>query len=114
MRKLLFILVFIPLVFFGKFNTDSFFQVKEELKNTLWEQEGYNRILKIGDSDYTYFNKDNFSCSELVQGDFNGRFKIIHHKEDLLILNAGGIVDYRFKRITETPKICNGERKEKL
>ena len=113
MRKLLFILVFIPLVFFGKFNTDSFFQVKEELKNTLWEQEGYNRILKIGDSDYTYFNKDNFSCSELVQGDFNGRFKIIHHKEDLLILNAGGIVDYRFKRITETPKICNGERKEK-
>ena len=57
----------------------SFSQVKNELTNTLWEQEGYDRILKIGDSDYIYYNKDNYSCSELVQGDFNGRFKIIQH-----------------------------------
>ena len=93
--------------------SNSCSQVKKELTNSLWEQEGYDRILKIGDSDYIYYNKDNYSCSELAQGDFNGRFKIIQHKENLLILNPGGIVDYRFKRITEMPNICNGESKEK-
>ena len=92
---------------------NSYSQVKNELRNSLWEQDGYDRILKIGDSDYIYFNKDNYSCSELVQGDFNGRFKTIEHKENLLILNPGGIVDYRFKRITEMPNLCNGESKKK-
>ncbi len=91
----------------------SFSQVKKELKNTFWEQKGYDRILKIGVSDYSYYNIDNHSCSKLVQGDFNSRFKIIQLKEDILILNPGGIVDYRFKRIFEMPNICNGERKEK-
>ena len=79
---------------------NSYSQVKNELRNSLWEQDGYDRILKIGDSDYIYFNKDNYSCSELVQGDFNGRFKTIEHKENLLILNPGGIVDYRFLEFT--------------
>ena len=113
MKKLLILLLFIPLTSFGKFNSDSFYHLNEELKNSLWEQEGYDRILKIDDSEYIYFNKDNFSCPELVKGDFKSRFKIVYHKDDLLILNAGGIVDYRFKRIAETNKICNGERKEK-
>ena len=52
--------------------SNSCSQLEKELTNTRWEQEGYDRILKIGDSDYIYYNKDNYSCSELVQGDFNG------------------------------------------
>ena len=90
----------------------SFSQLKKELTNTLWEQEGYDRILQIQDSTYIYFNRDSFSCSPLVQGNFNGRFKMVYHDKDLLILNPGGVVNYRFRRISSLPKRCNSDRKQ--
>jgi len=37
--------------------SNSCSQEKKELTNSLWEQEGYDRILKIGDSDYIYYNQ---------------------------------------------------------
>ena len=84
----------------------SSFSQEVEIKNTIWEQEGYDRILKIEDTTYTYYNYDKYGCSILVQGDFEGRFKVIDYKKNLLVLNPGGIVEYRFKKINKVPTEC--------
>ncbi len=92
------------------FTTTSLYsQIPNELQNTIWEQEGYDRILKIKDSSYSYLNADAYTCSVLAKGDFNGRFEIIGFKNDQLILNPGGIVNYRFKKINSSPEICSQE-----
>lgn len=95
------------------FLTLSFSQVKEELKNTLWEQVGYDRILKINDTSYTYFNVDKYNCSKLVQGNFVGRFSVVDYKKNLLVLNPGGVVNYRFRSINRVPKTCISDNNEK-
>ena len=82
------------------------FSQEEEIKNTIWEQEGYDRILKIEDTTYTYYNYDKYGCSILVQGDFEGRFKVVDYDKNLLVLNPGGIVEYRFKKINKVPTEC--------
>ena len=92
--------VFIPLFII------MFFSQEEEIKNTIWEQEGYDRILKIEDTTYTYYNYDKYGCSILVQGDFEGRFKVVDYDKNLLVLNPGGIVEYRFKKINKVPTEC--------
>ena len=74
-----FVLIFFSLSF-------SFSQ-EVEIKNTIWEQEGYDRILKIEDTTYTYYNYDKYGCSIFFQGDFEGRFKVIDYKKNLLVLN---------------------------
>jgi len=88
------------------FSLSSSFSQEVEIKNTIWEQEGYDRILKIEDTTYTYYNYDKYGCSILVQGDFEGRFKVIDYKKNLLVLNPGGIVEYRFKKMNKVPTEC--------
>lgn len=88
------------------FSLSSSFSQEVKIKNTIWEQEGYDRILKIEDTTYTYYNYDKYGCSILVQGDFEGRFKVIDYKKNLLVLNPGGIVEYRFKKINKVPTEC--------
>jgi len=48
--------------------------------------------LKIEDTTNTYYNYDKYGCSILVQGDFEGRFKVVDYDKNLLVLNPGGIV----------------------
>jgi hypothetical protein len=84
-------------------------QVPNNIKYTVWNQEGYNRILKIQDSTYTYFNINQYNCESLVEGIFKGRFKIINSNSKLLILNPGGIVNYRFHKIDSLPQNCNNQ-----
>ncbi|MBZ9728430.1 S41 family peptidase [Salegentibacter sp. JZCK2] len=86
--------------------TSLYSQIPTDLKNTIWIQEGYERALKMEDSTYSYFNFNKYNCSELVQGKFKGRFKIIKSGEDQLIVNPGGIVDYRFKKTDRLPARC--------
>lgn len=78
-------------------------QHNELLKNTSWIQEGYGRVLEIRDSGYTYYNISTLDCKPMVEGKFNGRFKIISLNKDFLVLNPGGIVNYRFKRSDYLP-----------
>jgi len=73
----------------------------------VWIQEGYGRIISIKDSTYTYFNTTENSCLPLISdGNLTDRFKIVHFKNDKLILNPGGIVDYRFTRSDKLPENC--------
>jgi hypothetical protein len=75
----------------------------------IWTQEGYGRIIQINDSTYTYYNTTENSCLPLGSGKLKERFKIVRFNENELILNPGGIVDYRFKRSDTLPKICEQE-----
>ncbi|MFD1095582.1 S41 family peptidase [Salegentibacter chungangensis] len=81
-------------------------QIPDKLKHSTWEQEGYDRVLDIKDSTYAYYNKNEFSCSSLVQGNFNGRFRIIDADSSHLVLNPGGIVNYHFRKIPGLPDTC--------
>lgn len=73
----------------------------------VWIQEGYGRIITIKDSTYTYFNTTGNSCLPLISnGNITDRFRIVDFKDDKLILNPGGIVDYHFKRIDKLPEYC--------
>lgn len=85
-------------------------QIPEQLQNTIWEQEGYDRVLKINRTTYSYYNSNEFNCSILAEGDFNGRFEIIKINSSKLILNPGGIVNYRFNKVRELPNECVGSR----
>ncbi|PKD18082.1 hypothetical protein APR41_18000 [Salegentibacter salinarum] len=49
----------------------------------------------------------------MVEGKFTGRFKIVKSTADHLILNPGGIVDYRFKRTKELPETCRRRNTKK-
>ena len=89
------------------------FSQEEEIKNTIWEQEGYDRILKIEDTTYTYYNYDKYGCSKLVEGNFEGRFKVVDFNKNLLVVNPGGIVEYRFKRINNVPLDCISSKNER-
>ena len=88
-------------------------QIPDKLQNTSWEQEGYDRILKINDSTYSYFNSNDYTCSILVEGDFEGRFKVIDINNNNLVLNPGGIVNYRFTKIDSIPSNCIDEAIDK-
>jgi C-terminal processing protease CtpA/Prc len=81
-------------------------QIPDRLKNTNWEQEGYDRVLAIKDSRYFYYNLNDYTCSILAEGDFKGRFEVIDINKNNLILNPGGIVNYRFKKIDSVPSKC--------
>jgi len=73
----------------------------------VWIQEGYGRIITIKDSIYTYFNTTENSCLPLISnGELTDRFRIVDFKNDKLILNPGGIVDYVFTRSDKLPKYC--------
>lgn len=87
-------------------------QIPREIQHTVWEQEGYDRILKINDSTYSYFNSNKYLCSELVAGAFEGRFNIVEFNDNQLVLNPGGIVNYRFKKINYIPKPCVSKNKQ--
>ncbi|NQX85211.1 MAG: S41 family peptidase [Flavobacteriaceae bacterium] len=79
----------------------------------LWIQEGYGRIITIKDSTYTYFNTSKNSCIPLISnGKLTDRFRIVEFKNDKLVLNPGGIVDYYFTRLEKLPEYCiNNARK---
>lgn len=87
-------------------NTFAQQTVETSLKNTSWLQEGYGRALYIGDSTYTYYNINNSDCSSFVNGNFSGRFSVVSLMGKRLVLNPGGIVNYRFKRIHSLPSMC--------
>ncbi len=73
----------------------------------VWIQEGYGRIITIKDSTYTYFNTTENSCLPLISnGKLTDRFRIVDFKNDKLILNPGGIVDYGFTRLDKLPEYC--------
>ena len=73
----------------------------------VWIQEGYGRIITITDSTYTYFNTTENSCLPLMaNGKLTDRFRIVDFKNDTLILNPGGIVDYSFIRSDKLPEYC--------
>lgn len=74
--------------------------------NGIWTQQGYGRIIEITDSTYTYYNTTENSCIPLAKGEFEERWKIVKSYKNKLILNPGGIVDYRFIRTETLPKIC--------
>ncbi len=78
----------------------------------IWTQEGYGRIIEITDSTYTYYNTTQNSCSSLVAGKLNERFKIVRFNQDELVLNPGGIVNYYFKHSDTLPIICKKENPE--
>lgn len=78
----------------------------QQLKNTTWIQEGYERCLKIGDSTYTYYNVNNMDCKVLADGPLSGRFKIVSLSKNRLVLNPGGIVNYTFKKTGALPSVC--------
>lgn len=96
------------------FNVSLFFnsciKQKENLNiniNGVWIQEGYGRILLIKDSIYTYYNTTESSCLPLIEnGVLTDRFSLVELKDNNLILNPGGIVDYRFKRTSILPEKC--------
>ena len=74
--------------------------------NGFWQQEGYDRILAIKDTAYSYYNIDDFTCKVLAEGNFKDRFSIVAASESLLVLNPGGIVNYSFKRMNTIPEMC--------
>ena len=80
--------------------------------NGIWTQEGYGRIIQISDSTYTYFNITENSCLPLVGGKLKERFKIVRLKNNKLVLNPGGIVDYHFVRSGTLPVTCNQQNAE--
>lgn len=80
--------------------------VPKKLMNTLWVQQAYDRILKINDSTYSYYNIDQIGCKPLVEGLFHERFKVISVKKNELVLNPGGIVDYKFTPLNSLPTSC--------
>ncbi|WP_162014338.1 S41 family peptidase [Kordia algicida OT-1] len=81
--------------------------LKNKTIDGIWVQEGYGRMISIKDSIYTYFNTTENSCIPLISnGNITHRFKIVDFKDDKLILNPGGIVDYHFKRIDKLPEYC--------
>ncbi|MDR6845728.1 S41 family peptidase [Flavobacterium granuli] len=82
-------------------------QQQNPILNGFWIQEGYGRILAIKDSTYAYYNLDNMTCKVLVDGNLAGRFTVVSAKENLLVLNPGGIVNYNFKRAASLPDICS-------
>lgn len=79
---------------------------QQQIQNSSWLQQGYDRALVIKDSTYVYYNLDNVSCKTLVEGNFDGRFTIVSINNNLLVLNPGGIVNYTFKRADNLPVIC--------
>lgn len=85
----------------------GFSQQVKFVRNSFWIQEGYDRVLAIKDSTYTYYNLDPINCKILVEGNFAGRFSVVSATDSLLVLNPGGIVNYNFKRINSLPEICN-------
>lgn len=84
----------------------GFAQQINVVQNSSWLQEGYDRSLTIKDADYSYYNLDNLNCKPFVKGNFAGRFSVVSATDSLLVLNPGGIVDYRFKRISTLPSKC--------
>ncbi|MDA6070314.1 S41 family peptidase [Flavobacterium sp. AC] len=84
----------------------GFSQQINVVQNSFWLQEGYDRTLTIKDADYAYYNIDNANCKAFVEGNFAGRFSVVSATDSLLVLNPGGIVDYRFRRINKLPALC--------
>lgn len=89
-------------------------KIPESLTNTVWLQQGYDRILTIKDSTYSYYNINSVTCKSLVEGSFNDRFKVVSLKKRALTVNPGGIVNYTFTRLNALPSTCIGEAKKEL
>lgn len=88
--------------------------ISKDLSGTIWLQQGYDRILTIKDSTYSYYNINSISCKPLAEGSFKDRFKLISLKKGSLIVNPGGIVNYNFTAVDSLPSICKGETKKEL
>ena len=86
---------------------------KDKSIDGVWAQEGYGRLISIKDSIYTYFNTTEQSCIPLIaNGVLKERFRVVDFKNDKLILNPGGIVDYHFRRTEKLPEICKNKNKK--
>lgn len=89
-------------------------EIPKSLTNTVWKQQGYDRILKIKDSTYSYYNINSVTCKPLVEGVFKDRFKMVSLKKGILTVNPGGIVYYNFTELTQLPSNCTGEVQKDL
>lgn len=89
-------------------------KIPKSLTNTIWLQQGYDRIVAIKDSTYAYYNINSVTCKPVAEGDFKGRFKLISLKNKLLVLNPGGIVNYSFTPLISLPSSCIDKTKKGL
>lgn len=89
-------------------------KIPKSLANTVWLQQGYDRILTIKDSTYSYYNINSVTCKSLVEGNFNDRFQLVSLKKGSLIVNPGGIVHYNFTALDALPPRCTVEAKKEL
>lgn len=89
-------------------------EIPKSLSNTVWLQQGYDRILTLKDSTYSYYNINSVTCKPMIDGVFRDRFKIVSLKKGALILNPGGIVHYNFTALDQLPSNCTGETKKEL
>lgn len=89
-------------------------KIPMSLTNTVWLQQGYDRILTIKDSTYVYYNINSVTCKPLAEGSFNDRFRLVSLKNKILVVNPGGIVHYNFTKLTSLPSGCTEEAKKEL
>jgi carboxyl-terminal processing protease len=89
-------------------------EIPKSLTNTVWKQQGYDRVLKIKDSMYSYYNINSVTCKALAEGVFNGRFHVVSSKKGQLVLNPGGIVNYNFTPVDPLQSKCTGEPKKEM
>lgn len=87
-------------------------QILAPLANTVWRQQGYDRVLEIKDSTFSYYNINSVTCKPLAEGAFNGRFRLISSAKRKLVLNPGGIVNYNFTALDSLPSKCREQGKE--
>ncbi|MDH6253461.1 carboxyl-terminal processing protease [Chryseobacterium sp. H1D6B] len=89
-------------------------EIPKSLTNTVWKQQGYDRVLEIKDSTYSYYNINSVACKALAEGIFNGRFRVVSSKKGQLVLNPGGIVNYNFTPVDPLSSKCTGEPKKEM
>lgn len=89
-------------------------KIPTSLTNTVWLQQGYDRILTIKDSEYVYYNINSVTCKPLAEGNFNDRFRLISLKKKRLVVNPGGIVNYNFTPLNSLPSSCTKEAQKEL
>tara|TARA_R110002051_G_scaffold255120_2_gene314188 strand:+ start:18329 stop:19756 length:1428 start_codon:yes stop_codon:yes gene_type:complete len=88
---------------------------KEEENNSIkgfWESIGYGEILKIDANSYEYFDKTDFSCLPVKEGNIAEVKNSMLVSNDTLIIKRG-FSKYSYARIKELPDFCNQNSKDK-
>ena len=78
--------------------------------NGLWQQEGYGRIVELEDSLIHVYDICKTNCAVSFSEEILDFGRIIEVSNDLLIIKHG-IDRWRFKKINQLPKLCEGDIK---